>query len=336
MSTWFSYLRVIVFIMDMKQIRALVAHDLQSVNNLINKQLNSDIFLINQLARYITGNNGKQLRPTIVILAAHTFCYNGNKHINAAAMIEFIHTATLLHDDVIDESRLRRGKETANTIWGNKISVLVGDFLYSRAFQIMVSINIMEVMKIMANTTNMIAEGEVMQLLNCYDPNTTEERYLAVVHAKTAKLFESAAKIGAVLANSSHTEEIAIADYGLHLGTAFQLIDDVLDYTSTSSNLGKNIGDDLAEGKPTLPLIYAINHGTSRDAQIIKHAIETGSLESIGLVTQIIESTGALEYTVRFAKQEAEKAIASIESLPSSQAKDALIELANFAVKRDY
>lgn len=322
--------------MDIEYIRAPVAGDLQAVNQLIRQELHSDVVLINQLASYIIDSGGKRLRPVTVLLVARACGYTGDQHIVAAAIVEFIHTATLLHDDVVDESGLRRGQETANAIWGNQASVLVGDFLYSRAFQMMVGIGSMRVMEIMADTTNTIAEGEVMQLLNCHDPDTTEERYMTVIHCKTAKLFEAAARLGAVLADRPPAEEQALARYGLHLGTAFQLIDDVLDYNASSAELGKNIGDDLAEGKPTLPLIHAMRHGTSEEVRIIREAIEQGGLERIDIVTRTIESTGALDYTARLADEQAEQAIANLALLPQSLAKDALISLARFAVNRRY
>ncbi|MFZ1492196.1 MAG: octaprenyl diphosphate synthase [Candidatus Competibacter denitrificans] len=322
--------------MTIEYIRAPIADDLQAVNALIRHQLHSDVVLINQLSAYIIEGGGKRLRPVTVLLAAQACGYTGPQHIDAAAIIEFIHTATLLHDDVVDESGLRRGRETANAIWGNQASVLVGDFLYSRAFQMMVSIGSMRVMEIMADTTNTIAEGEVMQLLNCHDPDTTEERYMAVIHCKTAKLFEAAAQLGAVLTGLPLEDELAMARYGLHLGTAFQLIDDVLDYSASSAELGKNIGDDLAEGKPTLPLIHAMRHGSPEEAQIIRNAIEQGGLQQIDLVTRTIESTGALDYTSRLAAKEAELAITSLPRLPESPARDALIGLAQFAVNRRY
>jgi octaprenyl-diphosphate synthase len=322
--------------MTIEHIRAPIADDLQAVNALIRHQLHSDVVLINQLSAYIIEGGGKRLRPVTVLLAAQACGYTGPQHIDAAAIIEFIHTATLLHDDVVDESGLRRGRETANAIWGNQASVLVGDFLYSRAFQMMVSIGSMRVMEIMADTTNTIAEGEVMQLLNCHDPDTTEERYMAVIHCKTAKLFEAAAQLGAVLTGLPLEDELAMARYGLHLGTAFQLIDDVLDYSASSAELGKNIGDDLAEGKPTLPLIHAMRHGSPEEARIIRNAIEQGGLQQIDLVTRTIESTGALDYTSRLAAKEAELAITSLPRLPESPARDALIGLAQFAVNRRY
>ncbi len=322
--------------MDIEPIRAPIAHDLQAVDALIRRQLHSDVALINQLAGYIIDGGGKRLRPVTVLLAARAGGYAGDHHIAAAAIVEFIHTATLLHDDVVDESSLRRGRETANAVWGNQASVLVGDFLYSRSFQMMVGIGSMRVMEIMADTTNTIAEGEVMQLLNCRDPDTTEERYMAVIHCKTAKLFEAAAQLGAVLAGRPRDEELALGRYGLHLGTAFQLIDDVLDYRASSAELGKNIGDDLAEGKPTLPLIYALRHGTPEEARIIRAAIEHGGLDQFDIVIRTIESTGALDYTARLAVEEAERAIANLAMLQDSPARDALIGLAQFAVSRRY
>ncbi len=323
-------------LMNIEQIRVPIADDLHAVDALIRRQLHSDVALINQLAGYIIDGGGKRLRPVTVLLAARACGYGGRQHIDAAAIVEFIHTATLLHDDVVDESSLRRGRETANALWGNQASVLVGDFLYSRSFQMMVGIGSMRVMDIMADTTNTIAEGEVMQLLNCHDPDTTEERYMAVIHCKTAKLFEAAARLGAVLAERPREEELALARYGLHLGTAFQLIDDVLDYNASSAEMGKNIGDDLAEGKPTLPLIHAMRHGAPEEIRLIRSAIEQGGLEHIEIVTRTIESTGALDYTSRLAAKEADRAIAHLPMLPESPARDALIGLARFAVNRRY
>ena len=322
--------------MNIEQIRAPLADDLRAVDALIRRQLHSDVALINQLAGYIIDGGGKRLRPVAVLLAARACGYAGDHQIAAAAIVEFIHTATLLHDDVVDESCLRRGRKTANAIWGSQASVLVGDFLYSRSFQMMVGIGSIRLMEIMADTTNTIAEGEVMQLLNCHDPDTTEERYMAVIHCKTAKLFEAAAQLGAVLAGRPRDEELALGRYGLHLGTAFQLIDDVLDYRASSAELGKNIGDDLAEGKPTLPLIHAMHHGTSEQARIIREAIEHGGLDQLDLVTRTIESTGALDYTTELAYQQAELAVADLAMFSDSTAKDALIGLARFAVNRRY
>jgi octaprenyl-diphosphate synthase len=322
--------------MYIDEIRALISEDMQAVDQLIRQQLHSEVVLINQLGAYIINSGGKRLRPVLVLLAARACDYQGNAHIDVAAIIEFIHTATLLHDDVVDDSSLRRGRETANAIWGNEASVLVGDFLYSRSFQMMVAIRSMRIMGILANTTNTIAEGEVMQLLNCQDPDTTEERYMDVIHCKTAKLFEAAAQLGAVLADRPLSEEEALANYGMHLGTAFQLIDDMLDYSDSSAAIGKNIGDDLAEGKPTLPLIYAMRHGTPQEASIIREAILQGGRENIGVITKTIESTGAIAYTTALAKLESERAIAALEAIPESPYKDALISLAEFSVSRTY
>lgn len=322
--------------MDIQEIRALITDDMQTVDQLIRRKLSSDVALINQLGAYIINSGGKRLRPMVVLLAARASDYDGERHIDAAAIIEFIHTATLLHDDVVDASDLRRGQETANAIWGNEASVLVGDFLYSRSFQMMVDMQNMRVMEILADTTNRIAEGEVMQLLNCNDPDTTEERYMEVIQCKTAKLFEAAAQLGAVLAQRALPEEQTLAGYGLHLGTAFQLIDDALDYSASSTKIGKNIGDDLAEGKPTLPLIHAMRHGTAQERALIRAAIERGGRENIEAVIKAIESTQAMEYTARLARQESNKAIAMLGILPESPFKNALISLANFAVDRTY
>jgi len=250
--------------------------------------------------------------------------------------VEFIHTATLLHDDVVDASQLRRGHETANSIWGNEASVLVGDFLYSRAFEMMVEVGNMDVMEIMSHATNTIAEGEVLQLLNCHDADTTEERYLEVIRSKTAKLFEAAAELGAVISNKGTAEQQAMRNYGIHLGTAFQLIDDVLDYSAAPEQIGKNIGDDLAEGKPTLPLIYAMRHGTATQSAFVRQAIEEGGRDTITQVIQAIESTDAIAYTARAAQRETDQAMAALEAIPSSPYKDAMYALAAFAVKRDH
>ncbi len=322
--------------MDIHDIRALITEDMRAVDHTIRQQLHSHVVLIDQLAAYIINSGGKRLRPALVVLAARACDYRGDKHIDAAAIIEFIHTATLLHDDVVDDSELRRGRQTAHVIWGNEASVLVGDFLYSRSFQMMVGIDSMRVMKILADTTNTIAEGEVMQLLNCHDPDTTEERYIDVIYCKTAKLFEAAAQLGAVLAGRPEPEERALAGYGRHLGIAFQLIDDMLDYSASNEELGKNIGDDLAEGKPTLPLIYAIRHGNTEEVAVIREVITRGGRESIEVVTKTIESTGALAYTATLAKREAALAIETLDLLPASPYKEALIGLAEFSVNRTY
>jgi octaprenyl-diphosphate synthase len=322
--------------MDLKEIRSLVAEDMEQVNDLIQRRLHSDVVLINQLGYHIVNSGGKRLRPALVMLVARACGYSGADHIALAAIIEFIHTATLLHDDVVDASELRRGQETANAVWGNEASVLVGDFLYSRAFEMMVDVNSMKVMEILAHATNTIAEGEVMQLLNCHDSTTTESRYMAVIRSKTAKLFEAASQLGAVLGEMAPEVEIALAAYGLHLGTAFQLIDDVLDYRASAEQTGKNIGDDLAEGKPTLPLIYTLYSGNTEQAQLIRDAIENGRLDRIDDVLRAIESTGAIAYTESFAQQEADRAISKLRGLPESKYKCALIELARFSVNRAY
>jgi octaprenyl-diphosphate synthase len=322
--------------MEINEIRALTKDDMQAVNKLILQKLRSEVVLINQIGAYIIGSGGKRLRPMLVLLAARACNYQGNAHIDVAAIIEFIHTATLLHDDVVDDSDLRRGRDTANSLWGNEASVLVGDFLYSRSFQMMVDIGSLRVMDILANTTNRIAEGEVMQLLNRNDPNTTEERYREVIHCKTAKLFQAGSQLGAVLADRSEREVQALADYGIHLGTAFQIVDDILDYTASSEQMGKNIGDDLAEGKPTLPLIYAMAHGSAEKVQAIREAIEQGGRENINIVIQAIESTGAIAYTEALAKKEANLAKVALEAIPRSLYRDALVGLAEFSVHRNY
>ena len=322
--------------MNIDQIKALVADDMQAVDQLIQRRLASDVVLINQLSHYIINSGGKRLRPLLTLMASRAYGYDGDQHFNLAAIIEFIHTATLLHDDVVDESDMRRGRETANALFGNAASVLVGDFLYSRAFEMMVDADSMKIMQILAETTNVIAEGEVMQLMNCHDADTTEQRYLDVIHAKTAKLFEAATRLGAVLSHRPETEENAMAAYGMHLGTAFQLIDDVLDYSSSSEEMGKNVGDDLAEGKPTLPLIYAMRNGSAEQSAIVRKAIEDGGLELIDGVTEAIQSTGAIEYTEQTARREAELAIEQIQHLPETSYKEALMGLARFSVDRSF
>jgi octaprenyl-diphosphate synthase len=322
--------------LDIQSAYDLVADDMQAVDKLIQQRLRSEVVLINQLGHYIINSGGKRLRPVVVLLSARAFEYAGSDHIDIAAIIEFIHTATLLHDDVVDASELRRGKKTANSIWGSEASVLVGDFLYSRAFEMMVSVNSMRVMEILAHTTNTIAEGEVMQLLNCHDPGTTEERYLEVIRSKTAKLFEAATQLGAVLCHRPIVEEEAMAAYGMHLGTAFQLTDDVLDYSASSEDLGKNVGDDLAEGKPTLPLIYAMRNGTPSQAQVIRSAIQDGGRDNLTEVIEAIESSGAIAYTAQVARREADRATQAIKSIAASPYQEALLKLAQFAVHRTY
>jgi octaprenyl-diphosphate synthase len=317
-------------------LRSLLADDLVRVDNLIRDSLHSDVALINQLSHYIINSGGKRLRPMLVLLSANACQYRGDQHINLAAVIEFIHTATLLHDDVVDASQLRRGNLTANAMWGNEASVLVGDFLYSRAFEMMVDANNMRIMEIMSHTTNTIAEGEVLQLLNCRDADTTEARYMDVIRRKTARLFEAAAQIGAVLGEQTQAIEDALASYGLHLGISFQLIDDVLDYSASPEDTGKNVGDDLAEGKPTLPLLHALHQGTPSQARLIRRAIENGGHDNMQSVCAIIESTGAIPYTAQAAQREADLAIAALAPLPESPYKDALNNLAEFSVNRTY
>jgi octaprenyl-diphosphate synthase len=322
--------------MQVDNIKALVAEDMAAVDGVIQKRLASDVALVNQLSHYIVNSGGKRLRPILCLMASRAYGYEGTHHHNLSAIIEFIHTATLLHDDVVDESELRRGKETANALFGNAASVLVGDFLYSRAFEMMVGVDSMKVMQILAETTNVIAEGEVMQLMNCHDADTTEQRYLDVIHAKTAKLFEAATRLGAVLCNRPEAEEKAMASYGMHLGTAFQLIDDVLDYSSSSEEMGKNVGDDLAEGKPTLPLIFAMRNGTKEQSDVVRKAIEDGGLDYLEPVMLAIKETGAIEYTEKTAKNEADLAIQQLSHLPDSEYKVALENLARYSVDRSF
>ena len=321
---------------DLDLIRGLIAGDMDRVNAEIERRLHTDVVLINQLSHYIVNSGGKRLRPALVLLSAGACSYPGDQHINLAAVVEFIHTACLLHDDVVDASLLRRGKETANQRWGNEASVLVGDFLYSRAFQMLVEVDSMRIMHIMAETTNTIAEGEVQQLLNRHDPDTTQERYLQVIFKKTAKLFEAASQLGAVVSGCSEDRVLAMAAYGRHLGIAYQLIDDVLDYSASSEELGKNIGDDLAEGKPTLPLLYAMAHSPPPQAELIRHAIETGGLNELAAIQSAIEETGAIAYTAQLAREEADQALAAIAGLTQSDYLDALRALARFAVERVY
>ncbi|MCK4842861.1 MAG: polyprenyl synthetase family protein [Methylococcales bacterium] len=321
---------------DFDVIKNLTITEAKAVDQLIIKELSSDVLLINQIGHYIIGNGGKRLRPMLLLLVAKALGKATDNHLILAAVIEFIHTATLLHDDVVDESDLRRGQESANAVWGNAASVLVGDYLYSSAFEMMVRTDNMRVMEILSKTTTAIAEGEVLQLLNCNNPDTTEEKYLEVIARKTAILFSAATRLGAVLADADKTTEEALAEYGQQLGIAFQLIDDALDYKSTAEDLGKNLGDDLAEGKPTLPLIYAIAHASESDANIIIEAIKQGSRDAFSEVYEIVLSTKAIEYTEKCADEAAEKAIAALDCLDESEYKNALVTLAKFSVQRDY
>ena len=313
-----------------------IALDMEAVNTVIRRELRSEVPLVSQIAEYIISAGGKRIRPVLVLLTANAFGYKGGHHHVLAAVIEFIHTATLLHDDVVDESSLRRGRETANALFGNAASVLVGDFVYSRAFQMMVSVGSMRVMEILADATNVIAEGEVLQLLNMHDPDVTEERYLQVIRSKTAKLFEAAAELGALVAGASSQEVEACAEYGRSLGTAFQLVDDVLDYSGVAADIGKNVGDDLREGKPTLPLIYLMQHGTPTQRDLVRSCIEQGDETHFDEILAAITTSGALDYTKRQAEIAAQRAADSIRTLPDSLFKDSLLELCAFAVDRNH
>ncbi len=314
----------------------LLVEDLAALDELIRARLYSDVALVRQVAEYIIHSGGKRLRPVVLLLAARALGYTGVHHLELAAVIEFIHTATLLHDDVVDESELRRGQDTANARFGNAASVLVGDFLYSRAFQMMVTVQNMRVMQVLSDATNTIAEGEVMQLMNCHDPDVSEEAYMRVIRYKTARLFDAAGRLGAIVAGSERAIEDVLGAYGMHLGTAFQLIDDVLDYSGDKATTGKNVGDDLAEGKPTLPLIHAMRHGTPEQVRCVRQAILQGGTENFAVIMEAIRATGALEYTRHQAEQEAKRAIAHLNALPHSVFRDALLELATFAAHRNY
>jgi len=325
-----------LIIVSLESLQTFLGDDMREVDRVIRESLHSDVVLIRQVSEYIINSGGKRLRPVLVLLSAGCFGYQGKAHYELAAVVEFIHTATLLHDDVVDESELRRGRETANALFGNAASVLVGDFLYSRAFQMMVSVDNMEVMRILSDATNTIAEGEVLQLLNCNDPDIDEENYLRVIRYKTAKLFEAAGRLGAVIGGGSEAEKDALARYGMHLGTAFQLIDDVLDYSGDFLKTGKNIGDDLAEGKPTLPLLYAMKHGTAEQAASIRQAIEHGGLTEFQSVLAAIKDTNSLQYTRDQAQHEIEIACEAISVLADTKYKSALLQLAAFAVDRSF
>lgn len=321
--------------MDLQQIQALAQQDMDAVNDLIYQQLQSDVVLINQLGVYIVNAGGKRMRPMLTLLVAKALANKSSQHIDIAAIIEFIHTATLLHDDVVDESALRRGRETANALFGNSASVLVGDFLYTRSFQMMTKLNNMHIMNILSDATNIVAEGEVLQLMNCNDPDTSEESYMQVIYCKTAKLFEAATRLAAVVAQQPKHIEQAMQEYGKYLGTAFQLVDDIMDYTANAKEMGKNVGDDLAEGKPTLPLIYAMNNGTAEQRKLIRDAIEhCNGMDNLDAILKALEDTGSLKYTQKIAEQEADKAIKALAVLPDSQYKEALIALTHIAANR--
>jgi octaprenyl-diphosphate synthase len=315
---------------------SLAAADMQRVDGLIRERLSSDVVLINQIADHIIGSGGKRLRPMLHVLAAGAAGYRGEEHTKLAAIIEFIHTSTLLHDDVVDESDLRRGRKTANALWGNAASVLVGDFLYSRSFQLMVELDDMRIMRILADTTNTIAEGEVLQLLNIGNADVSEAAYLAVIERKTAVLFAAATELGGILGGLAENQTAALREYGMQLGYAFQIADDLLDYVSDADTIGKNIGDDLAEGKPTLPVIYALEKATPEQAQSLRHAIEHGGLDSLDRIIAAIRDSGALERTHERAVFHADAARQSLEQLPDSTYRDALLTLASYAVERTH
>jgi octaprenyl-diphosphate synthase len=320
--------------MTFQSMLAPVAEDMRRLDELIAARLESDVALVRKVAEYLVGAGGKRLRPALLLLACGALGYRGEARLTAAAVIEFIHTATLLHDDVVDESQLRRGAPTANAAFGNAASVLVGDFLYSRAFQMMVELDDMRVMRVLADATNIIAAGEVMQLMGSHDPEVGEARYLEVIRRKTAKLFEAAARLGAVLARSTPDIEDGLARYGAHVGTAFQLIDDVLDYSGEEAAIGKQLGDDLAEGKPTLPLIHALRSGNAAEQAVVRQAIVAGGRADFGAVLAAIRRCGSLEYARAAASREAAAAAAALEPLPASDFKRSLLELASFSVVR--
>lgn len=323
--------------LSLEQILTLVKADMQAVDQAILAQLNSDVVLINQLGHYIISGGGKRIRPLIAVLAANAVGYKGQEHITCAAFVEFIHTATLLHDDVVDESDMRRGRETANARFGNAASVLVGDFIYTRAFQMMASLRSLDVLQVMSDATNVIAEGEVQQLMNINNPETTEANYMQVIYSKTARLFEAASQCSAIVSGADQATVIAMRDYGRYLGTAFQLVDDILDYSANAEQLGKNIGDDLAEGKPTLPLLHAMRSGNLQQAALIREAIEQGGKrEALDEILAIMAEHKSLDYTMERAKQEAQKAVDALAILPESEYKQALISLAYLSVDRSY
>ncbi|MCT8772272.1 octaprenyl diphosphate synthase [Glaesserella parasuis] len=323
--------------LSLEQILTLVKADMQAVDQAILAQINSEVVLINQLGHYIISGGGKRIRPLIAVLAANAVGYKGQEHITCAAFVEFIHTATLLHDDVVDESDMRRGRETANARFGNAASVLVGDFIYTRAFQMMASLRSLDVLQVMSDATNVIAEGEVQQLMNVNNPETTEANYMQVIYSKAARLFEAASQCSAIVSGADQATVIAMRDYGRYLGTAFQLVDDILDYSANAEQLGKNIGDDLAEGKPTLPLLHAMRSGNRQQAALIREAIEQGGKrEALDEILAIMAEHKSLDYTMERAKQEAQKAVDAIAILPESEYKQALISLAYLSVDRSY
>ena len=313
-----------------------IAADMDAVNTVIRQKLHSDVILINQIAEYIISAGGKRIRPVLILLVAKAHAYRGTAHHELAAVVEFIHTATLLHDDVVDESSMRRGRQTANALFGNAASVLVGDFLHSRSFQLMVALDNMRVMQILSDATNVIAEGEVLQLLNMHDPDVTQESYLTVIRSKTAKLFEASAQLGALIAGASEADIEAAAEYGRSLGTAFQLIDDVLDYAGDAAEIGKNVGDDLREGKPTLPLIYLMENGTPEQRELVRSCIEQGDEQHFDAILAAVTSSGALDYTRTQAEIAARRAADAIAGWPDSVYKQSMLQLCSFAVARNH
>ena len=320
----------------MQALQAFLAADMQRVDAVIRSRLRSEVVLVNQVAEYIIDSGGKRLRPALVLLTAGAMGFDGEASHVLAAVVEFIHTATLLHDDVVDESDLRRGRDTANALFGNAASVLVGDFLYSRAFQMMVELGQMRVMQVLSDATNIIAEGEVLQLMNCHNADLNEQDYLHVIRYKTAKLFEAAARLGAILGGVDTGQERAFAAYGMHLGTAFQLIDDVLDYSGDMSEIGKNLGDDLAEGKPTLPLLYVLQQGDASQSALVRSAIEHGGLQQFDAILTAVRTSGALDYTRQRAREESQRALSMLSGVPDSPYRKHLVNLAQFAVDRSF
>jgi octaprenyl-diphosphate synthase len=323
-------------ILEARNFLSLIASEMQAVDAVIRKRLHSEVPLVREIAEYIIASGGKRLRPALLLLAAGALGHRGHDCHELAAVVEFIHTATLLHDDVVDESTLRRGKETANAHFGNAASVLVGDFLYSRAFQMMVGVGRMRVMQVLADATNIIAEGEVLQLMNCHNADLSVEEYLRVVRYKTAKLFEASARLGAILGGAQSALEEGFAAYGMHLGTAFQIADDVLDYSGQEEELGKSLGDDLAEGKPTLPLIHVMQHGSPEQASLVRSALEQGGRDAFPQVIRAVKETGALDAALQTARDESARARDAIAALPDSQYREALLQLAAFAADRRY